>query len=220
MNIYRVNDVAKKLGISKQTLIRYEKKGIFPHSHRNRINHWREYTEEDVQRMARIIGRSSPGFAMIELVIVVIVVGILAVVSIPRFVMFNTLKVQSAANKIASDIRSVQQLAAATHDTYRISFDTGQDSYEVRRTSDNAYAKDPLTRADFIVNLRTDPVTAGTDITAASFGGTAGVQFDWQAVPQNTAGVNLTSEGFVSVSFKGAGMSVYVRPQTGTVRVQ
>jgi len=26
MNIYRVNDVAKKLGISKQTLIRYEKK--------------------------------------------------------------------------------------------------------------------------------------------------------------------------------------------------
>ncbi|HOU35901.1 MAG TPA: MerR family transcriptional regulator, partial [Candidatus Omnitrophota bacterium] len=62
MNIYRVNDVAKKLGISKQTLIRYEKKGIFPHSHRNRINHWREYTEEDVQKMARIIGRSSPGF--------------------------------------------------------------------------------------------------------------------------------------------------------------
>jgi hypothetical protein len=52
------------------------------------------------------------------------------------------------------------------------------------------------------------------------FGGTAGLQFNWQAVPQNTNGVNLTTEGSVAVSYKGAALTVYVRPQTGTVRVQ
>ncbi|MDD4941281.1 MAG: MerR family transcriptional regulator [Candidatus Omnitrophica bacterium] len=220
MNVYRVNDVAKKLGISKQTLIRYEKKGIFPHSHRNRINHWREYTEEDVQRMARIIGRSGAGFTLIEFVIVIVIVGILAVAAVPRLMVFNSTRARSAANKIASDIRSVQHLAASTHDTYRMIFDVAQDTYEVRRAGDNVYARDPFTRADFIVDLRTDPVMAGTDITGAVFGGTPGLQFNWQAVPQNTNGVDLAAEGAVSLSYKGAAATVYVRPQTGTVRIQ
>jgi len=170
--------------------------------------------------MARILGEASQGFTLVEIIIVIVVVGILAVVSVARFTMFNTLKAQAAANKIASDIRSTQQLAAATHDTYRISFDPGNDTYNVKRVSDNAYAKDPFTRANFIVDLKNDPVTAGTDITSASFGGTTGLQFDWQAVPQNATGVNLTTEGAVSVSYKGAAMAVYVRPRTGSVRVQ
>ena len=220
MNIYRINEVAQKLGISKQTLKRYEKKGIFPHSHRNRINHWREYTEEDVQRMARIIGRSSPGFALIEIVIVIIIVGILAVVAMPRITVFNTVKIDSVTKKISFDIAYMQRLASATHDAYRMSFDVALDKYEIRRSSDNAFAKDPLTGNDFIVDLRNDPVIGGTDIISASFDGTPGFQFDWQSIPQNINGVNLTSEGSVRVSYRGSGSAVYVRPQTGSVRVE
>ena len=220
MNIYRVNEVAQKLGISKQTLIRYEKKGIFPHSNRNRINHWREYTEEDIQKMAHIIGRTSPGFTMIEVVLVVVIVAILAVLSIPSFQAFNTVKLNAAVKKVVSDIRYVQALSVSSHDTYGLTFDANLDQYNVTRTRDNSFAKDPYSHQDFVVNFKTDPVFSGTDITSANFGSTNRLQFDWQAAPQNGNNASLTAEGNVVVSYKGSSMTVYVRPGTGTVHVQ
>jgi len=49
--------IAKILGISRQTLIRYEKKGILPKAKRNFVNNWREYTEEDIKSLKKILGR-------------------------------------------------------------------------------------------------------------------------------------------------------------------
>ncbi len=53
--LYTIQEVAEKLGISKQTLFRYEKKGIFPKPKRNTINRWRQYTEEDINKLKEII---------------------------------------------------------------------------------------------------------------------------------------------------------------------
>jgi len=55
--IFNTEQVARALGVSKQTLLRYEKKGIFPKAKRNTINHWREYTEADLQKLQHILGR-------------------------------------------------------------------------------------------------------------------------------------------------------------------
>jgi DNA-binding transcriptional MerR regulator len=49
------HQVAEKLGISKQTLFRYEKKGVFPKPRRNLINRWRQYAEEDLKKLKEII---------------------------------------------------------------------------------------------------------------------------------------------------------------------
>lgn len=49
-------EAVERLGISKQTLFRYEKKGIFPKPRRNLINRWRCYTHEDILRLKKIIG--------------------------------------------------------------------------------------------------------------------------------------------------------------------
>ncbi|OQX86727.1 MAG: hypothetical protein B6D55_05400 [Candidatus Omnitrophica bacterium 4484_70.2] len=54
---FSAQEVAKILGISKQTLLRYEKKGIFPKPRRNLVNGWREYTIEDVRQLKKILGR-------------------------------------------------------------------------------------------------------------------------------------------------------------------
>ncbi|MFH0731412.1 MAG: MerR family transcriptional regulator [Candidatus Omnitrophota bacterium] len=54
---YSVNEVAEILDISKQTLIRYEIKGIFPKAVRNKLNGWREYTERDIAALKKIMGR-------------------------------------------------------------------------------------------------------------------------------------------------------------------
>jgi len=57
--IFTSEAVAGKLGISKQTLFRYEKKGVFPKAKRHFINHWRIYTQEDIKKLAQILGRFS-----------------------------------------------------------------------------------------------------------------------------------------------------------------
>jgi DNA-binding transcriptional MerR regulator len=50
-------EVAEALGISKQTLIKYEQKTIFPKARRNHLNGWREYTVEELKKLKKIMGR-------------------------------------------------------------------------------------------------------------------------------------------------------------------
>lgn len=54
---YSTTEAARILGISKQTLIRYELKGIFPKPKRNAVNKWREYTSRDISQLKKIMGR-------------------------------------------------------------------------------------------------------------------------------------------------------------------
>ncbi len=53
--LFTAQQVAQELGISKQTLFRYEKKGILPKAKRNLINRWRLYTEQDILILKGII---------------------------------------------------------------------------------------------------------------------------------------------------------------------
>ena len=59
VKFFNANQVAMLLNISKQTLLRYEHKGIFPTAKRNSVNNWREYTEDDVRNLRHIMGRAS-----------------------------------------------------------------------------------------------------------------------------------------------------------------
>lgn len=52
---FTTQEIAERLGISKQTLVRYEKKGIFTPARRSQINNWRLYTEDDLKAMMEII---------------------------------------------------------------------------------------------------------------------------------------------------------------------
>lgn len=55
---YSAEQTAQFLGISKQTLIRYENKKVFPRPRRNALNGWREYTEEEIKKLKTIMGRT------------------------------------------------------------------------------------------------------------------------------------------------------------------
>lgn len=54
---YSTQEAAKILGISKQTLLRYEIKKIFPAVRRNPINKRREYSFADIAKLKKIMGR-------------------------------------------------------------------------------------------------------------------------------------------------------------------
>ena len=57
--IYNIQEVADILGLYKGTILNYEKKHIFPKAARNPINRYREYTQEDVEKLKRILKRGA-----------------------------------------------------------------------------------------------------------------------------------------------------------------
>ena len=52
---YNIQQVANMLDIYKGTIKNYEEKGIFPKARRNPINHYREYTTQDIDILRRIL---------------------------------------------------------------------------------------------------------------------------------------------------------------------
>ena len=56
---YNIQEVAHVLNIYKGTIVNYEKKHIFPKPHRNPINNYREYTEENINTLKHILQKGS-----------------------------------------------------------------------------------------------------------------------------------------------------------------
>jgi len=54
---YRVSEVCKALGIFKNTLYNWEKKGKIPKAYRDPMSGWRLYSEKDIDRIKKISGR-------------------------------------------------------------------------------------------------------------------------------------------------------------------
>jgi DNA-binding transcriptional MerR regulator len=54
-SFFTTQEAAFQLGISKRTLFRYEKRGIFPKAQRNKINGWRRYSAADIDYLKKII---------------------------------------------------------------------------------------------------------------------------------------------------------------------
>ncbi|MEK7578604.1 MAG: MerR family transcriptional regulator [Patescibacteria group bacterium] len=52
---FTTEQAAQALGISKQTLLRYEKKRVFPKPRRNPINQWRQYMSDDIKKLKEIL---------------------------------------------------------------------------------------------------------------------------------------------------------------------
>lgn len=214
MKLFRAREAATILGISKQTLIRYEKRGILPKQRRNHINSWREYTQEDIEDLKQ---RLKKGITLLELIMVMIIAGILASAAIPRLRGLETVKVSSASKVLAQDMRYVQQYAMTRHLHTRIVFNLTNESYyaqEENAANSSAWVniKSPFTRANMTLDFTRDPRFAGTLIDSANFSGQTNVTFNWTGAP--------AGGGSVAVSFKGVNRTVTVENETGLVRLK
>jgi len=68
--------------------------------------------------MLRTFHRSQKGFTLIELMIVVVIIGILAALAIPRFMRATTKSKQSEAKQILKQIYTMQHAYRQEHDLY------------------------------------------------------------------------------------------------------
>jgi len=159
-------------------------------------------------------------FTLIELVMVITIIGILALLSIPRFDVFYSLKLQSAGKKMVADIKYVQILAITTHDNYEIIFDTTNNSYSALRVSDSASVIDPFTRENLEVNFNSSSQYKGVAITGVDFAGGNVLEFNWRGYPCDSTDAELTANGTINLGYKGNALTITVTPQTGEVNIQ
>ena len=160
------------------------------------------------------------GFTIIETIMVIVIIGIMAAVAIPRFNAFYGIKLGGVSKKVVSDIRYVQRLAVSRHQSYNLNFSTNPTNrYTVTVVAGGGYVKDPFSRQDFIVNFNTDPHYGGIRIAAATFGGGI-LQFDWQGIPCNSAGLPLATDNSLTLSYQGNSKTIVVTRDTGRVAIQ
>lgn len=165
------------------------------------------------------------GFTIIEMVMVIVIVGILALLAIPRFSSFYSIKLTGAAKKLVSDIRYVQQLAISEHTNTKIVFNAVTNTYTAQKynstTGTWVAISDPFSRGNLTQNFNSDPQYGGIDIFVTTLSSST-LRYTWQGIPQegtDAAPVNLAVERSVTLTFRGNTIAVYITPQTGRVRM-
>jgi prepilin-type N-terminal cleavage/methylation domain-containing protein len=160
------------------------------------------------------------GFTLIELVMIIVILGILALAVMPKTTAEPRVKLEAACQKIVSDLRYSQEMALAQQVRFGISFDIANEAYFAYRVSVATKARDPQTRNNFDVSFVTLNEFKSIDIASTSFSNK--VEFDSVGAPYDGNGVVLSSQGVITLQAQAGAYSrtVRIEPKTGKVSIQ
>ncbi|MCU0651876.1 MAG: prepilin-type N-terminal cleavage/methylation domain-containing protein [Candidatus Omnitrophica bacterium] len=159
------------------------------------------------------------GFSLIEVIMVILIAGILAIfLASDLSSSLSTAKLSAAQFKVKSDIIYAQNLAVTQQVNHGVIFDPSLETYSVYSQTTGNIVNNPLTGAAFTVNFNTDSDLRGVDIVSANFGAPSinRVEFDSFGTPSNGA-VALPADGTVDLGYSGLSAVVRVTKNTGMV---
>jgi len=164
------------------------------------------------------------GFTLVELVVVLMLVGILAIIALPRTSQ-NTMELSSQAEQVASDVRYAQSLSmtrgAALGGQGRYCIFFTATGYQLRHNNNN-YATPcttavahPATGSSAAIVLSGSTAVATANVTNATGNY---VEFDTKGQPTSfqAPAVNAT----ITLTATGGPRTVVISPVTGKVNVQ
>ncbi len=158
-------------------------------------------------RTSQSIRRAVRGFSLVEMVVVLIVLGALAAVALPRYsdALFRY-RVEVAAHRLAADLRQARSVARTSSADRTIAFDAAADRYTVAgvdRLDQNAGA--------YEVDLAAEPYDADLDRVALD-GGVDTLTFDGYGEPDRGGEIELRVGPYTRV--------VRVEADSGRVMIQ
>jgi prepilin-type N-terminal cleavage/methylation domain-containing protein len=172
--------------------------------------------------------RTSRGYTLIEILVVVVILGIAGAMVIPAMGSTGILKTQGALRSIVSDITFAQSDAVAFQEKRAIVFDVTNSSYSLVQVPGNTVDATTNTMYDptkpggkWLVDFTADPRWGDARITAADFGaGSRTLIFDGMGGPVTDASSsNPGPGGTITVTGSGASWTITVEAFTGRVTV-
>jgi len=155
------------------------------------------------------------GFTLIELVMILVLIGILAVFVAPRLPNITASHAISFSDKLRADIRYAQNLAMTRNARYRIYFNSAPSPNPGYAVTDStaAIVQDPAGGGNLSVTLNAGDYTGITGIAMAPL--YTFIEFDSLGRPYDNAGSLLAAAVILTIS-PGA-VTISITPQTGAV---
>lgn len=151
--------------------------------------------------------RATDGFSLIEILIVIVIIGIAAALTVPMFSSAGSIQLSSAANMVAADLDYAKSMAITRQRNYAVIFDDSTESYQLE--CDGSVIDHPVKNGSFVVNFSSDSRIERVDIYDVDFNGTSRVEFDYLGSPDNGGSVTLRADG-VSVVVNVANVTGFV----------
>lgn len=159
------------------------------------------------------------GFSLPELVMVIVVIGILAVVVSPNAALFPTMKLNAAAQRVASDLRYAQAQAHREGGPVGLSFGSSS-SYTVVRTTAKTAVADPLQPSQGLAfSTAADTRFKGVTWTWDFPSGNAILLFDSLGQPRDDLYEVATTPAVITLSLNGKTTTVTVEAVTGRISI-
>ena len=130
------------------------------------------------------------GFTIVELVISVLIVGILAAVTAPKFFgTLNRMRVEAAAKRIKVDLGYLQQTAISESTTLSMSFTPASNAYSIP-------TRQNLDRPGLSYAVALDDSPYDAALVSAALGGDSDVQFDRYGKPDSGGTITVASGSY------------------------
>ncbi len=158
-----------------------------------------------------------PGFTLVEILMVVVILIIGALAVIPMISSAASVQVDAAADMLAADLEYAKSLAISRADVYRVYFNESQNYYEVQDSSGNVI-EHPVKHKDFTVDFDAMSHLDRVTIDDVDFDGTTEVRFNYLGSPLDGGGGDLDA-GTVTLVAGDSEIKVTVEAVTGMIRV-
>ena len=159
-------------------------------------------------------GRQPSGMTLVELILVIVILGVLAIGVGPKFDAYSNMEHGSVRRTIASDLRYAQSQSIATRLRYGICFNAAAETYTVYVGNPTSPANDFFKQGEPMIRN-----TGGVDLVSADFDGSTAVEFNAMGTPYSGTGSELVNTGTIILNMSGIQDTIRVHALAGKIEM-